>query len=167
MQNKLTVGEYIIYVKNSIKDKYKNVWLWNELPIEISNKIDYNNIINFNSCDIVCQLYDNTIIFTQCKNYSNTIDIIDIAKFYNFINETGYNGIIYYSNKLFKEIITHKNNIDYINLPYIKKDDDFEVLTKQIRSDSSIISFLLSSLDYNKIIIFTAPLIVNIMISSM
>ena len=40
MQTKLESGhEYEVYDKNIIKDKYKNTWLWSELPKEVLLKI--------------------------------------------------------------------------------------------------------------------------------
>ena len=118
MQTKLESGhEYEVYVKNIIKNKYKNTWLWTELPKEILLEIEcIKNIDDYCDdigCDIVCQYHDNSYVFIQCKNYSttgidNTINISDLSGFYNFIAETGYNGIVYYSGKLSNQIILRK-----------------------------------------------------------
>jgi superfamily II DNA or RNA helicase len=187
MQNKLELGyEYEIYVKNIIKEKYKNIWLWSEIPKNIL--LDFEFIKNIDDtcddigCDIVAQHHDNTFIFIQCKNYSttsidNTISICDLAGFYNFIAETGYSGIVYYSGKLSNQIIKRKKKIVYINLPYIKnnkildfkpfeyqieaynklKNNNRAILSMPCGTGKTFVSFLLS-LDYKNIIILT-PLV--------
>jgi superfamily II DNA or RNA helicase len=187
MQTKLELGlEYEIYVKNIIKDKYKNIWLWNELPKQVLLEIGCIKNISDScddiGCDIVCQTNDNTFIFIQCKNYSttgvdNTINISDLSGFYNFIGETGYTGIVYYSGRLSQQIIARKKKITYINLPHIKnnkildfkpreyqidaynklKNNNRSVLSLPCGTGKTFVSFLLS-LDYNNIIILT-PLI--------
>lgn len=125
----LKVGyEYEVYVKKIIRTNFKNCWLWKEVPTEL--------LINFGcikqtinscddiGCDIVAQYYDDSYTFIQCKYYSttgidNTINISDLSGFYNFIAETGFNGIVYYSGNLSRQIILRKRKIKYINLPYI------------------------------------------------
>ena len=187
MQTKLEAGlEYERYVKNIIKDKYKNLWLWSELPKEVLLEIGciqniYESCDDI-GCDIVCQLFDNSFIFIQCKNYSttgidNTINISDLAGFYNFIAETGYIGIVYYSGKLSSQIIVRKKKITYINLPHIKnnkildfkpreyqieaynklKNNNRAVLSMPCGTGKTFVSFLLS-LDYKNVVILT-PLI--------
>ena len=187
MQTKLEVGlEYEIYVKNIIKDKYKDIWLWSELPKEVL--LDIGCIQNIYEscddigCDIVCQLFDNSFIFIQCKNYSttgidNTINISDLSGFYNFIAETGYIGVVYYSGKLSSQIVARKKKITYINLPHIKnnkildfkprdyqieaynklKNNNRAVLSMPCGTGKTFVSFLLS-LDYKNVVILT-PLI--------
>ena len=187
MQTKLESGhEYEVYVKNIIKDKYKNTWLWMELPKEVLLEIEciqnINECCDDIGCDIVCQLHDNSYVFIQCKNYSttgidNTINISDLSGFYNFIAETGYNGIVYYSGKLSSQIILRKKKINYINLPHIKnnkildfkpyeyqieaynklKNNNRAILAMPCGTGKTFVSFLLS-LDYTNIIILT-PLI--------
>lgn len=187
MKSKIESGtEYEIYVKNIIKDKYKNVWLWTELPKSVLLEIGCIKNIEQNcddiGCDIVCQHYDGTFIFIQCKNYSttgvdNTINICDLAGFYNFIAESGYTGIVYYSGKLSSQIIIRKKKITYINLPHIKdnkilnfkpreyqieaynklKNNRRALLSMPCGTGKTFVSFCLS-LDYKNIIILT-PLI--------
>ena len=187
MQTKLEAGlEYEIYVKNIIKPKYKNTWLWCELPKDILIKIGCIKNITDNcddiGCDIVSQYHDDTFVFIQCKNYSttgidNTINIGDLAGFYNFIAETGFNGIVYYSGRLSQQIVYRKKKITYINLPHIKnnkildfkpyeyqieaynklKNNNRSILAMPCGTGKTFVSFLLS-LDYKNIIILT-PLI--------
>ena len=187
MQTKLEAGlEYEIYVKNIIKHKYKNTWLWSELPQDILLTIGCIKNITDNcddiGCDIVSQYHDDTFVFIQCKNYSttgvdNTINIGDLAGFYNFIAETGFNGIVYYSGRLSQQIVYRKKKIIYINLPHIKnnkildfkpyeyqieaynklKNNNRAILAMPCGTGKTFVSFLLS-LDYKNIIILT-PLI--------
>ena len=187
MQTKLEAGlEYEKYVKNIIRHKYKNTWLWSELPKDILIKIGCIKNITDNcddiGCDIVCQYHDDTFVFIQCKNYSttgvdNTINICDLAGFYNFIAETGFNGIVYYSGRLSQQIILRRKKIIYINLPHIKnnkildfkpyeyqieaynklKNNNRSILAMPCGTGKTFVSFLLS-LDYKNIIILT-PLI--------
>ena len=187
MQTKLEAGlEYEKYVKNIIRHKYKNTWLWSELPKDILIKIGCIKNITDNcddiGCDIVCQYHDDTFVFIQCKNYSttgvdNTINICDLAGFYNFIAETGFNGIVYYSGRLSQQIVYRKKKITYINLPHIKnnkildfkpyeyqieaynklKNNNRSILAMPCGTGKTFVSFLLS-LDYKNIIILT-PLI--------
>jgi len=85
--------------------------------------------------------------FIQCKNYSttgvdNTINISDLAGFYNFVAENLItNAIVYYSGKLSQQVVCRQNKIKYINIPPGK----------------TLVSFMIS-LEYKNIIILT-PLI--------
>ena len=110
--------EYEKFIKSIIHSKYKNCWLWNEVPkitlLEIGCIDNLENTCDDIGCDIVCQLDDNSYEFIQCKNYSitgydNTINICDLSGFYNFIAETGFKGIVYYSGKLSQQILYRKN----------------------------------------------------------
>jgi len=99
-QTKLQQGhEYENFIKSIIHLKYKNCWLWKEVPkttlLEIGCINNLENTCDDIGCDIVCQLDDNSYEFIQCKNYSttgcdNTINICDLSGFYNFIAETGF-----------------------------------------------------------------------------
>jgi len=174
--------DYEIYVRDIIKDKYINCWLWNDTPnnilLELGFKINCDDI----GCDIVCQNHDMSFIFIQCKNYSttecdNTISIHDLSGFYNFIAETGFNGVVYYSGKLSSQILCRKRKINYINLPFIKnnlildfkprdyqieayniiKDGNKSLLSMPCGTGKTFVSFLVS-LEYKNIIILS-PLI--------
>ena len=178
--------EYEKFIKSIIHSKYKNCWLWNEVPkttlLEIGCIDNLENTCDDIGCDIVCQLDDNSYEFIQCKNYSttgwdDTINICDLSGFYNFIAETGFKGIVYYSGKLSKQILCRKKKINYINVPHIKenlildftprdyqieafntlKNEKRSVLSMPCGTGKTFVSFLLS-LDYKNIIILT-PLI--------
>jgi predicted helicase len=82
--------DYEIYIRDIIKNKYFNCWLWNDTPnhilLDLGFKINCDDI----GCDIVCQNYDLSFIFIQYKNYSttgcdNTISIHDLSGFYSRI----------------------------------------------------------------------------------
>jgi superfamily II DNA or RNA helicase/phage anti-repressor protein len=187
LNTKLQLGlEYEKYVQKIITNKYINCWLWSEVPkhVLLDLKIINNNQENCDDigCDIICQNSDLTYLFVQCKNYSttgndNTISIHDLAGFYNFIAETGFNGVVYYSGKLSTQIICRKKRINYINLPFITnkqildflprdyqieaynyiKSNNKNILSMPCGTGKTFVSFLLS-LEYSNIIILT-PLI--------
>ncbi len=186
-KTKLQSGtEYEIFIQSIIKSRYKNCWLWNQIPKDTLLQIGCINTIDDTcddiGCDIVCQLEDDSYEFIQCKNYSttgydNTINICDLSGFYNFIAETGFKGIVYYSGKLSQQIICRRKKIKYINVPHIKdnlildftprdyqieaynvlKNNKRSVLSMPCGTGKTFVSFLLS-LDYRNIIILT-PLI--------
>ena len=184
--NKLKDGhEYELYVLNIIKTKYNSCWLWKDIPDNILPQQFYKNklICDDIGCDIIGINKDDTIDYIQCKNYSttgndNTINICDLAGFYNFIAENSViNAIVYYSGKLSQQILCRKNKIQYINLPIIKnnnildfkprdyqleaynklKDYNRSILSMPCGTGKTFVSFLLS-LDYKNIFILT-PLI--------
>ena len=108
METLLHLGtEYEIYVKNIIKDKYQNLWLWKDIPKSILLELKFISHIDSAcddiGCDILAQNYDNTYDYIQCKNYStlgidNTISICDLAGFYNFVAENDIKTpVVYYS----------------------------------------------------------------------
>ena len=135
--------KYVKYVRDTVKHKYKNVWLWDDAPDYIFAKIgfkrnynadcdDENDDFNYSGigCDLICEVNDPTFHvyeYIQCKNYStingdNIIDIPDLGEFYMFIAENHLVGVsyVYYSGKLSELLLSRANNIKYINLPMIK-----------------------------------------------
>lgn len=66
--------EYEIYIRDIIKTKYINCWLWEDIPANILDSRFYKNdtICDDIGCDIVGINSDNTIDYIQCKNYSTT-----------------------------------------------------------------------------------------------
>jgi len=120
--------KYEIYVKQFLTNKYKSIWLWNEIPINILHALkiipDTQITCDDIGCDILAETFDNQYNFIQCKNYStigidNTINICDLSGFYNFMAENNFlNGIVYYSGCLSSQITKRAKNIKYINLPY-------------------------------------------------
>jgi len=119
---------YEIFVKKFLTNKYSNIWLWNEIPINILHKLNIVPITQLTcddiGCDILAETTDGIYHFIQCKNYStigidNTINICDLSGFYNFIAEHNLiNGIVYYSGCLSSQVIKRAKTIKYINLPY-------------------------------------------------
>ena len=119
---------YEVYVKRFISHKYKNTWLWNEIPFEVLQQL---NIITTEQttcedigCDILAQTEGGEFHFIQCKNYSTigidyVITISDLAGFYNFMVENNLtNGIVYYSGRLSMQLLKRNKLVKYINLPY-------------------------------------------------
>ncbi len=116
---------YEKYVYDTIKNNYKNCYLWNDIPINTLSDKFYKNgkICDDIGCDIIGINHDNTIDYIQCKNYNekNKIFVNSLSGFYNFICENSINnGIVYYSGQLSKQVICRKNNINYINLNFDK-----------------------------------------------
>lgn len=184
--SKLKDGEdYEKYILNIIKDKYKQCYIWKDIPNNILESRFYkNNIICDDiGCDIIGIKQDDTIEYIQCKNYSTTgenniINICDLGGFYNFVAENSIlNPVVYYSGKLSQQILCRQNKIKYINIPHIKNNDilDFKprdyqleaynklknhnksILSMPCGTGKTFVSFLLS-LDYKNIFILT-PLI--------
>jgi superfamily II DNA or RNA helicase len=184
--NKLKDGfDYEEYILNIIKDKYKSCYLWKDIPINILDLNFYKNykICDDIGCDIIGIHNNDSIDYIQCKNYSttgenNTINICDLAGFYNFVAENSIqSGIVYFSGKLSQQILCRKNKINYINVPLIKKNEilnfkprdyQLEAYNKLKESNKSILSMpcgtgktfvsFLMSLEYKNIFILT-PLI--------
>ncbi len=176
---------YEKYILEIIKNKYKNCYLWNDIPTNILDIRFYkNNIICDDiGCDIIGINYDDSIDYIQCKNYSTTgndniITISDLAGFYNFIAENLIStGIVYYTGKLSQQIQCRTNKIKYINAPFIinkdiikiiprdyqieaynkLKDHNRSILSMPCGTGKTLVSYLLS-LDYKNIFILT-PLI--------
>jgi len=178
--------KYEKYVKSFLQNKYKNIWLWNETPINILHTL---NIIPFSKtscddigCDIIAETYDNIYHFIQCKNYStlgidNTINISDLSGFYNFLAENNFTtGIVYYSGCLSSQVLIRAKLVKYINLPYtltqniILKPYSYQidainklsqqgrnVLTMPCGTGKTYVSYILSS-KYKNVIILS-PLI--------
>jgi len=177
--------EYEKYIRDIIKNKYKNCWIWEDVPINILDSRFYKNdiICDDIGCDIIGINNDDTIDYIQCKNYSttgedNTINISDLSGFYNFVAENSItNAIVYYSGKLSQQIICRMNKIKYINIPLILNKDilkikprDYQieaynklrfanrsVLSMPCGTGKTLVSYMLS-IDYKTIIILT-PLI--------
>jgi len=177
---------YEIYIRDIIKEKYINCWLWKDIPPEILLELDFikdiKNKCDDIGCDILAKKTDNTYDYIQCKNYStlgidNTISICDLSGFYNFIAENDIKTpIVYYTGVLSSQIQCRKKRVKYINLPYIKISNEnikprdyqiesFNILENANRSilempcgtGKTLVSYLIS-LKYDNIILLS-PLI--------
>ena len=177
---------YEIYVRDIIKEKYVNSWLWKDIPsyvlLELEFIKDIKNKCDDIGCDLLCKRANGEYDYIQCKNYStlgvdNTITISDLSGFYNFVAEnTIKNPIVYYSGILSSQIQCRKKKIQYINLPYIKignkdikpRDYQIEAYNKLLPEHRSILEMpcgtgktlitYLISLNYKNIILLS-PLI--------
>ena len=177
---------YEIYVKDIIKEKYSECWLWKDIPNNILLELQFIKDINKKcddiGCDILCKKTSGEYEYIQCKNYStlgidNTITITDLAGFYNFVAENDIkNPIVYYSGILSSQILCRKNKIKYVNLPYIKignkdikprdyqieaynklKNENRSILEMPCGTGKTLITYLIS-LNYKNIILLS-PLI--------
>jgi len=178
--------QYEIYVRDIIKEKYSNCWLWKDIPSEILIELEFikdiKNKCDDIGCDILAKTKDNIYEYIQCKNYStlgidNTISICDLAGFYNFIAENDIKtSIVYYSGVLSSQILCRKRKVKYINLPFIKisnediKPRDYQIEAYNILDNvnrgilempcgtgKTLVSYLIS-LKYDNIILLS-PLI--------
>lgn len=129
---------YEKYVQSIIAEKYKYVWLWNDVPNNVSKQLNFYNsktkkICDDIGCDIIAQNHDDTFDFIQCKNYSTTgehniINICDLAGFYNFMYENDlHNGIVYYTGKLSSQIVLRNKRTTFMNLPFFNIDLDDKI----------------------------------------
>jgi superfamily II DNA or RNA helicase len=177
---------YEIYIRDIIKEKYSECWLWKDIPKQILLELDFIKDIKNNcddiGCDILCKRDNDEYEYIQCKNYStlgvdNTITIGDLSGFYNFVSEnTIINPTVYYSGILSSQILCRKKKIKYINLPYIKignedikprdyqieaynilKNENRSILEMPCGTGKTLITYLIS-LNYKNIILLS-PLI--------
>lgn len=177
---------YEIYVRDIIKERYSNCWLWKDIPAEILLELEFikdiKNKCDDIGCDILAKTQDNKYEYIQCKNYStlgidNTISICDLAGFYNFVAENDITTpIVYYSGVLSSQILCRKKKVKYINLPFIKisnediKPRDYQIEAFNILNNvnrgilempcgtgKTLVSYLIS-LKYDNIILLS-PLI--------
>jgi superfamily II DNA or RNA helicase/phage anti-repressor protein/predicted GIY-YIG superfamily endonuclease len=178
--------QYEIYVRDIIKEKYNNCWLWKDIPQEILFELEFikdiKNKCDDIGCDLLAKTKDNTYEYIQCKNYStlgidNTISICDLSGFYNFVAENDIKTpIVYYSGVLSSQILCRKKKVKYINLPFIKisnediKPRDYQIeafnlldnvnrgiLEMPCGTGKTLVSYLIS-LKYDNIILLS-PLI--------
>jgi superfamily II DNA or RNA helicase len=177
---------YEIYVRDIIKEKYSECWLWKDIPNQILLELEFikdiKNKCDDIGCDILCKKDNNEYEYIQCKNYStlgidNTITINDLSGFYNFVAENTIKyPIVYYSGVLSSQIQCRKKKIKYINLPYIKigneeikprdyqieaynilKNENRSILEMPCGTGKTLITYLIS-LNYKNIILLS-PLI--------
>ena len=177
---------YEIYIRDIIKEKYSECWLWKDIPNQILLELEFIKDIKNNcddiGCDILCKKDNGEYEYIQCKNYStlgvdNTITICDLAGFYNFVAENNIkNPTVYYSGILSSQIQCRKKKIKYINLPYIKigneeikprdyqieaynilKNENRSILEMPCGTGKTLITYLIS-LNYKNIILLS-PLI--------
>lgn len=177
---------YEKFVKTFLLKKYKYLWLWHEIPANILHSLkiisETHDSCDDIGCDILAETNDGQYHFIQCKNYStlgidNTINICDLAGFYNFMAENNFvNGFVYYTGRISSQVIKRSKSIKYVNLPYNVCEkvnispysyqiDAFNklacpgrnILTMPCGTGKTYVSYLLSA-SYNNIIVLS-PLI--------
>ena len=107
---------YEIFIRNYLQNKSSNVWLWREIPEKIlydagfANDLNKyrlerkNRIIPDTGIDIL-QIKNDKYIMVQCKNYTNTIKVDDLAGFFMMIAvHKNKKAKLYYTSKLTKNI---------------------------------------------------------------
>ena len=116
---------YEYFVLKLIKKDFDQVWHWSNVPEYVLYEL--NIIRNYDifskyrydiGADLVAKKND-IYYFIQCKNFSDTILMENLAGFYFLLHEYNLNGILYYNGKLsqrVQELSTGK--IKFINLPF-------------------------------------------------
>ena len=136
--NKYTGDLYEKFIRDYLQNKSSNVWLWYEIPEKIlydagfANDLNKyrlkrkNKIIPDTGIDIL-QIKNGKYIMVQCKNYTNTIRVDDLAGF--FMMTTAHPNKIaklYYTSNLtknIKETIPLNSNIKLIKKSFKKHTD--------------------------------------------
>lgn len=127
--NKIKGDNYELFILNKLKQSYDYVWLWKDIPEHILFEekiiIDYNVYSLYRNdigIDILAKK-DNNYIYVQCKNYTNTICIENIAGYLFFKdNYKDKKCYVYYSGTLSNPIKHFYNNKnEFINVPYINE----------------------------------------------
>ncbi len=128
--NKIKGDNYELFILNKLKQNYDSVWLWKDIPeyilFEEKIIIDYDIYSLYRNdigIDILAKKDDN-YIYVQCKNYTNTICIEDLAGYLFFKdNYKDKKCYVYYNGTLSNRIKHFYNNKnEFINVPYINQD---------------------------------------------
>lgn len=122
-QNIGTSYEY--FVLDEIRNDYDEVWHWSKFPEKIlydlkiiKNYEIYSKYREDIGADLVAKKGDE-YIFIQCKNYSDTIMMKDLAGFYFFICEYNLSGVLYYNGQLSQRVKDLSNGrVMMKNLPF-------------------------------------------------
>jgi len=131
--------EYEIFINSFINNSNSISWIWDQIPeielrkAKLINSHNELRLLRKNNNKInplkdvgidILEFKNNIYNLIQCKNYSNSVCISDLAGFYmRFANNTKNNikGTVYYTSELSKNISNyHENiNIKYIKFPMI------------------------------------------------
>ena len=116
---------YEYFVLDQIKKDFDKVWHWKDFPEKLmyeNNLIKDYDIFTKYRYDIGADLVavkDNKYYFIQCKNYSDTILMENLAGFYFLLYEYNLTGILYYNGKLSQRVFDlSTNKIKFINMPF-------------------------------------------------
>ncbi len=109
-------------------EKYDSAWLWKDIPEKIlceeniiTNYANYSLVRNDIGIDILAKK-NNEYVYIQCKNYTNSICIIDLAGYFFFKSAYNKKCKVYYNGNLSNRInIIHPNNEEFINIPFNNK----------------------------------------------
>lgn len=129
--NNINKGKkYELYVQNHIGSKYTDTYLWNQIPINIFNQTNIyknyyekrKNIKSTNTfidtgCDILYKK-NNDWIIVQCKNYTDTICMNNLAGFYHLCGISNYKGEVYHTSKISHIIDIKNDKYQYIHFPF-------------------------------------------------
>jgi len=153
--NKEYGDQYEKYVLNYLINakKYKNCYLWKDVPSQILLAFGLVDDINDNcqdvGCDILCVSEDDKYVFVQCKNYSttgkdNNITIDHFGLFFYLISQN-YDLIIenyvYYTGKVSHRLLKLAKKTKFINLPYVtikhsEINDDYTIMPRDYQIEA-------------------------------
>jgi len=116
---------YEYYVLENIKKDFEKVWHWSDFPEKLmyENKMikNYETFCKYRydvGADLVA-FKENKYYFIQCKNYSDTILMENLAGFYFLLYEYDLTGILYYNGTLSQRVIDlSMNKIQFVNMPF-------------------------------------------------
>jgi len=116
---------YEYYVLENIKKDFEKVWHWSDFPEKLmyENKMikNYETFCKYRydvGADLVA-FKENKYYFIQCKNFSDTILMENLAGFYFLLYEYDLTGILYYNGTLSQRVIDlSMNKIQFVNMPF-------------------------------------------------
>lgn len=128
-----------------LQDNNIECWLWRDVPLNILYESKYINIHEYNEfknnniyhnnlldkgIDIIAK-YKSNFVFIQCKNFKTSICNRRLITYFYIMNTHPYNlGLVFYSNKISKNITRKLKNIEYINLPFEDVENNDSIISK-------------------------------------
>lgn len=116
--------EYEYFVRDKIKNEYDQVWHWSDFPEKLMYELglirDYDVYSKYRydiGADVVA-IKDGVYYFIQCKNFSSTIYLSELAGFFALLYEFSLNGILYYDGTLSQRVIDFYKKIKIVHLPF-------------------------------------------------
>ena len=128
--NKQLGDQYEEYIVDHLKNtgEFDNVWLWREVPERIlfeeniiTDYAIYSLVRNDIGIDILASKGDD-YTYIQCKNYTGTICVLDLAGYFFFKAAYGKKCKVYYSGNLSNRIkLIYPNSDEFVNVSYVNQ----------------------------------------------
>lgn len=140
--NKYKGDQYELFIANYLKNtrEYDSVWFWKDIPEKIlfeeniiTDYATYSLVRNDIGIDILVKKGDD-YTYIQCKNYTNSICIVDLSGYFFFKSAYKKNCKVYFNGSLSNRIrLMHPNNDEFINIIYENNQTmPIEILTKNL-----------------------------------